>query len=261
MCVEQVRKSGLAQQLPVHLVRMVSIQHPRPEADLPGLAPASATVAPEFQGLASSRSEFRSLHRGYLMARIEAEQMRHMPVLRICVLPVLVPFHQVARSTDLQRLEIVPVVFPTSPEIRIDPQFLAGLDQVGEQFPGYFQVHGGSDRDLPTPAVVVDECIFRRGRRGRNILSVFLHEPVHQEIRGTLHQRVSCLGEEMNISGEEVMLVQVGAEPWSGHGEIGPARAPGLFAYRIGRAPDVAVVVDGPAFHPVHRTDHLLSCD
>ena len=55
------------------------------------------------------------------------------------------------------------------------------------------------------------------------------------------------------------MFIQVCAEPWSGHHEVGPAWTSGFLSYGICGAPDVAVVMDRPAVHPVHVPDHLLS--
>ena len=76
------------------------------------------------------------------MTRMETEKMGDMPVLGLGILPVLVPFNEVPGGTYLQGIKIVPVMLPFFSKLRIDPEGLAGLYHVSEQFPADLKIHG-----------------------------------------------------------------------------------------------------------------------
>ena len=51
MGVEEVGERGLAQEFPVHLVGLVSVKQPCPEADFPCFTPAGTTITSDLEGL------------------------------------------------------------------------------------------------------------------------------------------------------------------------------------------------------------------
>ena len=96
---------------------------------------------------------------------MKTEQVGHVPVLRVCVLPVLVPFDEVSGSPDLQRMQVVTVMLPLIPQFGISPQRFACLDDIREQLPAYFQVHRRAYGHLAGIPVFINESVLRGGRR------------------------------------------------------------------------------------------------
>ena len=85
---------------------MIAIMKACPEADLPSPRPARAFVATAAQGLAAGIHQFRRFGWGQHRAGIEAEEMRHMAVLRLYFLVILQPFQKIALLADLHGREM-----------------------------------------------------------------------------------------------------------------------------------------------------------
>jgi hypothetical protein len=72
------------------------------------------------------------------------------------------------------------------------------------------------------------------------------NQPGETELGCALHDRIGTRTEKLDIRSEKVMFKQVLAEPGPAHIPIGPRRLAYAFAYRIGSAPDIDIVVRNP---------------
>ena len=105
---------------------------------------------------------------GDLVAGVQAEEVRDVPVLRLGVVVVLDPFLKAAGLlADLERCELGEGLLALGPEVRVGAQDLARFDAVGEQVVDDFQVHRGGVGEHGAAAVGLDEGVLGRVRRVR----------------------------------------------------------------------------------------------
>ena len=116
------RRIDVLQVRPQHPVGVVAVEQPRPEVDLPGLAPAGAAVAAQLERPPHGRGEVRRVERVDLVAGIQPDEVRHVAVLRVLVVPVAIPLLQVAAAADLVGRQPVQRRLDPAAELSVDAQ-------------------------------------------------------------------------------------------------------------------------------------------
>ncbi len=247
------RRRHVVQVRPQHAVRVIAVEEAGPEPDLPRLAPAGAAISPEFE---------RSPHGGREIGRVDGidlvvgeqpDEVRHVAMLRILVVPVLVPLLEIAAAADLVRRHPVERRLHARAEVGVDPERGRGFDDVQEQAAHEGEVAGRHDRHRAHVAARGLVEVFGRGggRRDQAAVRPF-DQPVQGELRGALHQRIAGVAQPGPVSAEQVVLPGMEAQPDPSHRPVRPHRvALTEVAYRVAHRPDVGVVVGGPASGPV----------
>ena len=92
-CVDQL------QQVRQQRERVVAVEQARPVIDLPGQAPAGAAIAAQLVRSAHRGEELRRARRD-VPARMQAEQVREVPMLRLGILELLEPLQQLPLAAD-----------------------------------------------------------------------------------------------------------------------------------------------------------------
>ena len=95
--------ADIAQELAVYVVRILGIAKARVEVDTPSCAPACGSVSFELQCPGCSLVDVLAAVYTILygMARVYSEEVALMAVVGVFILPVVVPFLQVALSAYL----------------------------------------------------------------------------------------------------------------------------------------------------------------
>jgi len=133
-------------------------------------------------------------------------------------------------------------------EVGVEIEFLRNGDAVGEELADDGHVHGAAGTGERRLAVGGKKVILGGfGRAGGEVAFAVFNEPGEEEFGGALHEGVRASAEEVAVAGEEVVLVEVSAEPGAAHAPVGPRGRAHAFADGVGGSPDVDVVVGAPA--------------
>ena len=107
--VEEVRQRGIGQQVNEILMRAIPFLEPCPEVDDPRAAPAGAAATggkPPFEAHARGARQFGCPTRRNLIARVQREQVRDVPMPRRRIVVILEPLLQLSVFADLQRWQL-----------------------------------------------------------------------------------------------------------------------------------------------------------
>ena len=132
------------QQFPVHLVGVVAVPQPRPQVNPPAFRPARRFIAFDLQRFAARLCQFGRAVRPDVVAGIQPEQMRLMPVFGINVFPVVIPFLQITGRSNLLRIQAGQCLLESSPKIGVYVQYFGGFDGLDEALANHSQVGGSS---------------------------------------------------------------------------------------------------------------------
>jgi len=245
MGVEQVREGVAGQGLDEHPVRVVAVEQPGPEGDLPGLAPARPPIAAEDQGLARGGEEFGRVAPSDLRARVQAVQVGYVPVLVGRIVDVLQPLLKLTVAADLIGCDARPRSAQCGREVGIDSEEVGRGGGVREQAADDLVVHRrpchqsavlrgvGGGADQPAGVGVLDQGI-------------------EEELGRALHDRVSLIGQPTR---EAATLPELIAEPRAS-GLPDPVVRP---VDGSGPSPDVGIVMQNPPACPVVRPGGLAA--
>ena len=199
------------------------------------------------------------------MTRVQSDEVRLMAVMGIPVVPVIVPFVQVALMSDDVGMQARQGGF----DLFHERQFLAdftcccphrvgnadtlhtdGIIGVGQQFTDDGKVGSTAVAGRSVVASVGLVFILWRGTWRSNqlcrILRVF-NQPVEHELRGALHQWEGRLPQEVAVLSKQIVVPQILCEPGTAHVPVAPFRTLSFLAHGIGHRPDVTVVTGTPS--------------
>jgi hypothetical protein len=162
--IEQVRGGGPGEQLHKMVVGQVAFLEPGPEGDHPGSAPARAAPAvgeAVLQRPAGRLRQARGVPGRDLIAGVEREQMRQMPVSRFRLAEVLPPLLQASIGGDPRLVQAAEGVAEPRGEVRVSAQLFTRGQAVREQVADQPDVHGGRGADPGLLAAARAEQVFR----------------------------------------------------------------------------------------------------
>ena len=100
-------RAYVGEQLAVYLVSFVGTMQTSPKIDSPACTPTGGVIALDFQSLGCGSCKFRSLIYRNLVERIESEQVRLVSMMPILVVPIVIPFQQIALLADVVRAQTI----------------------------------------------------------------------------------------------------------------------------------------------------------
>ncbi len=189
-----------------------------------------------------------------------------MAVALLLLAPVLEPLLQVALLPDLHRGQPAAGRQGRVPQLPVDTQHLGRLGVGAEQVVEDLHVDGRARADAGPGAEArgdlvevglvagpVGEVLGRGGGvRDQPAVPGVLDEEVEEELDRSLEDRIDLL-QVLLVSGEEVVLPQVGGEP----GPAGGERPPGRAVHGRGDPPEVGVLVVHPPPRAVVLSGHV----
>ena len=161
-----------------------------PEVDSPACTPTGGVIALDFQSLGCGSCKFRSLVYRNLVERIESEQVRLVAMLPILVVPIVIPFQQIASLADVVRAQTIESCLQLLLIIAVDAQGFGSLDGVLEELADDGKVGGTAIKTAATVALIGDVVSLWRCARGSNQLVGVVwvrDEPRKQEVGSTFH--------------------------------------------------------------------------
>ena len=228
---------------------MVAVAQPRPEVDPPGGGPAGGLIAADLERALDGGGEVRRAAHVDVVPGKEAEQVRHVPVVRspapACPSPRAIPAAgRRCRSAAAPAARASRVHFAC--RSAIDAERARRLDRVAEQVAQDLLVHRRAHRQRRAERVRV---LGRERRRGDEpVVRRLLDQRVEEELRRALQQRVDALADrrDRRCTRSDPRARSVSQAPPVGHM---PHCGPSIGA---GRAPQIGVVVRHPAAGAVH---------
>ena len=231
------------EEAPVHPVGALAVAEAGVKVHAPATAPAGGFESFDFQCFQCCFGN-RTGH--VLVPGISADKVRLMAVLRLPVAPVVVPFLQVAGGADLIRAKPGEHVGGLGDEVVVHGEFACRGHGIREAFTDDGEVRRRAVERGAPETVRRDVDVLRRGAGRRDEFAVFLHEPVHAELRGALQDRIVIL-QGGPVAGVEVVLPEVSGQPGTAHRPVGPRRIAGAQAHGRGHGPDVGIMARVPA--------------
>ena len=189
-----------------------------------------------------------------MAARVQAPEVREVPVVRLDFLELVAPFEELSLAADRVRTQPGRASRSCVAEGGIDAQGLGRIRDVREQVAHQRQIHRRAGRDRPALAADLELVLGRRRRRGDEVALAVVDEPVEAELGGAAQHRIRRVAQPGEVAAEQVVLVEVLRQPRPGHRPRGPHRvavAPVADHARV--PPEVGVVVRRPAARAVHR--------
>ena len=235
-----------AEQAAIDVVGVLAVVQAGIEVDAPTRAPSRRVVTLDFQRAGACLGQVGRGRYREVMTRIEAEQMRLMAVLRILILPVVIPLLQVAVGSHAIGQKAGQRPLHLLLEVLVGLQRGGGLGGVHQAFARHGQVGRTAVGGGAHIAVGRHELILGRSAGRGHQLAVLLHEPVEAELCRPLQDRVILL-EKLLVARELVALPDVGREPCAAHRPASPRGVAHVQAHGAGHGPDVRVLPQTPA--------------
>ena len=199
-------------------MRFLCISQTCPEIDDPRPAPAGVSPAvrePVFERFSCRGSQLRRAGNGNLLARVQREKMRDMPVAGLGFLKFLIPFHQSAIRVDLRAGQVAPGGFDLFYKLIVDSEYLRRLNAIGEQIVDDLLIHGRAHRQVRVFTIRCAETIFGRYRWAGDELARFriFDEKIEEEFGRLFHNRKGLLLQKFSVAPECVMFPEMLAAP------------------------------------------------
>ena len=251
--VVRTRRLDEAEQVADQAVGPVPVAEAGPEVHLPGHRPAGAVVPSQLERAAHRLGQRGRLRGGDAAARVEADEVGQVAVVRLRLVEVLAPLLELAAAADPVRGEPGERTLHLAAQLRVPADDLRGLDGVREELAQDRHVGGRRRGNLGLDAVRGAELVLRReGRRGGEATLAVGDEPVERELGSAPEERPGEVAEPPLVARERVVLPQVHRVPGRAHRPVGPLRvALAPVADRRRLPPEVGVVVGDPSARAV----------
>ena len=170
-----------------------------------------------------------------------------MAVFEVTVVPIVIPFVQIAHVTDGVGMKALEYIIVWGYSIAT---YRTGGNGVGEQFTDNGQIGRSPIAGHPVITLVGDIFILRRCAGCRNQFTRFLgilHKPFHAKLSRSFHQRV-CNGLQVFfILCEKVSLPQGVHQPCPAQVPVCPHRILPFLAHGVRHGPDVGIMTAAPS--------------
>ena len=178
---------------------------------------------------------------------IETDQMGLVPVMRVGIFPVVIPFLKIAFMSDLIGSE------PGKNRVCSCGGHLIANDSgritgIRNAFPGNGKVCRSAIGKAAVEAVRGNEMIFRRCSRACD-------QPALPVLHQNIHAEAGCIPENwpgiafkiLSVKSIEIMFPEMCTEPGASHRPVGPLRGFAFLPHRICHCPDIGIMGAHPA--------------
>ena len=256
MCIEKIGISAstpmlsvihITEQHTVDTVGLIPVMEPGPEIDSPAGGPAGGRTVPKFERALGCSGQFRSSLRSYMPSRVETDQMGLMPVMRVGILPVIIPFLEISLMANLVRPE------PGKNRVRLCSHLLitqhaSSVTGIRNAFPGNGKVSRSAIGQAAVEAIRSNEMVLRGGGRTRYQPAVpILHQNIHAEAGGIPEYRPGIALKILSVKSIEIMFPEMCTEPCTSHRPVRPLRRFAFLTYGICHCPHIGIMGAHPA--------------
>src|SRR5687768_10443434 len=148
-------------------MRVLAVLEARPEIDNPCAAPAGVAAAvcePSLDRRPSRARKLRRAMHGNLIARVQREQLRDMPMARVWLIVIVGPLLNLAMLADRRWRDFLFCRRQPFAEWRIDAENLARANHLRKETRNDLMIHRWPHRQDPDLSVRKPISVFRRDR-------------------------------------------------------------------------------------------------
>ena len=167
-------------------------------------------------------------------------------MLRIFIIPVIIPFLKIPFFSYLIRIELRQHTVNLVAKTTVDSEFRGSVACIRQTLPDHSEISRTSIEGSSDIAVRRDILIFRRGRRRSDEITLLPDKPAKTKVSRTFQHRI-ILFKKRFVSVKKIMLPDMARKPRTTHIPISPSRIASVKPYRIGHRPDVGIMAETPA--------------